>query len=389
MLDESDIKRYFVPSELLIKFKKDATHAEIDYFIKKFGFVTDEEIASKYYQLLANKNIFEFLEKFNGHDLVEFCEPSEYRVNHKPCKGYCSKTGNKRMMYGDQISLSSAKTISSGIKSVVVAVIDSGFNLKHENIYSNLVESNDFDKEWNFSSLSFSNYKDHNAHGTKVAIIAAGAHRALFTGIANNSSILPIKIDTGYRKFCDIVSSIYFIAKLATDNKGKRYIINCSWGFDIDNIGLRNAIQFAIECNVLVICGAGNCKSNNDENIIYPAAYPNVVNVTAVDNTDRKLCSANYGCSVTLSAPGENILIPIDNKKYKRFGETSAAAPHVAGLAALIWSVNMNLSNEQVRNILIETCDDIDKQNESKYSKKLGSGRINAYRALNKTIKEL
>jgi hypothetical protein len=115
-----------------------------------------------------------------------------------------------------------------------------------------------------------------------------------------------------------------------------------------------------------------------------PGAYPEVISVAATDQSDRKASFSNFGSTVDVSAPGVNIWSSIRNGNHGFLAGTSMAAPHVAGLAALIWSRNETLSAAQVRSIIEDNCDNIDARNPG-FAGKLGSGRINAYRSLRAT----
>jgi subtilisin family serine protease len=90
---------------------------------------------------------------------------------------------------------------------------------------------------------------------------------------------------------------------------------------------------------------------------------------------------SNFGRNVEVSAPGVNVWSSIPNDTYTFLDGTSMAAPHVAGLAALVWSMNRSLTNAQVRLRLERSCDSIDALNPG-FEGRLGAGRINAARAI-------
>jgi hypothetical protein len=147
-------------------------------------------------------------------------------------------------------------------------------------------------------------------------------------------------------------------------------------------------VQYAYENNVLLVAAAGNQYNDTRR---YPAAYDEVIAVTATNEKSDQICSfSNYGNWIELAAPGENIwttdlldenLPP--NYQYYRYGSgTSFACPHVSGLAALIWSQFPNATRDWVRNRLRETADDL---GDPGFDYLFGHGRINARKAFNGT----
>jgi hypothetical protein len=108
-----------------------------------------------------------------------------------------------------------------------------------------------------------------------------------------------------------------------------------------------------------------------------------VLSVAATDDRDVKASFSNYGAPVDVSAPGAHIYSTMPNNSHTHKNGTSMACPIVAGLAGLIWSKKPTLTNQEVRKIIEDTCDNIDAVNPG-YAGKLGKGRVNAYRALMK-----
>jgi hypothetical protein len=132
------------------------------------------------------------------------------------------------------------------------------------------------------------------------------------------------------------------------------------------------------------VFAAGNNNQNTDITPQYPGVYPEVIAVAALDQQDRKAIfptwGSNFGSNVDVSAPGVNIWSTVLVNNYGFKSGTSMAAPHVAGLAALVWSRNRSLTNQQVRQVIQDTCDNIDAANPG-FIGQLGRGRINAFQA--------
>jgi hypothetical protein len=151
-----------------------------------------------------------------------------------------------------------------------------------------------------------------------------------------------------------------------------------------DHAGVRNAIRNAVARNVVVVFAAGNANRDIDTQPQYPAVYPEVIAVAATDQRDQRASFSNYGTRVDVAAPGVNIWSSVLAGGHGFKDGTSMASPHAAGVAALIWSRNTSLSNARVRRILEATTDDIDARNPG-FAGQLGTGRVNAYRALRAT----
>jgi hypothetical protein len=157
-------------------------------------------------------------------------------------------------------------------------------------------------------------------------------------------------------------------------------IISCSWGTDRESQLLREAVQYATDAGALVIAAAGNSGTNTR---YYPAAFPEVIGVTATDENDRPAAFTTYGDWVSLAAPGTSVYSTYLWNTYASMSGTSMACPHVAGVAALVWSQYPAMSNEQVRNQLLYTADDLGETGRDVF---YGFGRVNARKAVERTI---
>jgi len=127
---------------------------------------------------------------------------------------------------------------------------------------------------------------------------------------------------------------------------------------------------------VLVIAASGNDGSSVP---LYPAAFQEVIAVGATNQYGNKASFSSYGSHLELAAPGEAIYSTLPGNTYEAWNGTSMASPHVAGLAGLLLSKNSGLTNEQVRQILAGTAQDLGESGHDSY---FGYGRINALSAL-------
>ncbi|BAY20914.1 peptidase S8/S53 [Calothrix sp. NIES-2100] len=252
---------------------------------------------------------------------------------------------------------------------VVVAVIDTGVDYNHldlkNNIWTNTKEiaGNNIDDDgngyiddshgWNFVENT-SDPIDRNGHGTHVSGTIAGENNGVgVTGIAYNSKIMPVKVldDSGSGSLSSITKGIYYAV-----NQGAN-VINLSLGSDFPNSSLASAIEYASKKGVVVVMAAGN---NGLPIISYPANYANQwgLAVGAVDQNNQIADFSNRpGISqlAYVTAPGVNIYSSVPGDQYANYSGTSMAAPHVAGVVALMLSANHSLTDAQVRQIITQT----------------------------------
>ena len=201
-------------------------------------------------------------------------------------------------------------------------------------------------------------------------------------GVSWNCKIMSIRsFDSGgYGTDTDAADAIIY----ASDNGAD--VISMSWGSDSSSQYIQDAVDYAYETGVVLVAAAGNYDTDEEH---YPAAYENVIAVAATDENDRRAffgcwgsCYySNYGEWIGVSAPGRNIVSMALNNDYATYSGTSMACPHVAGLAALIISHFPEYSNAMVIERIITTTDNIDSPNPG-FEGLLGTGRINAYKAL-------
>lgn len=213
--------------------------------------------------------------------------------------------------------------------------------------------------------------------GTVAAVDNAGG----VIGVAPGCRLMPLRVDLTTGMNQNRADAINYTTAQARANADRRYVVNCSWRMNGDHAGVRTAIQNAVTNNVVVVYAAGNDNVNTDDSPQFPGVYPEVISVAALDQQDRKATFSNFGTNVDVAAPGVNIWSTTRNDNRGFLDGTSMAAPHVAGLAALVWSANRTLTNHQVRQIIEDTCDNIDAANRG-FAGMLGRGRINARRAV-------
>ena len=290
---------------------------------------------------------------------------------------------------------------------ILVAVIDTGVDLQHPDLKNNLfinekeIPNNGIDDDHNglvddvqgYNFAAKPDDQDHNEenptsaqddfnHGSHVAgIIGAIQNNHIgISGIAPHVKILPIRwMIKGSGWGSDAIEAIHYAVKM-----GAR-IINTSWGGIGYSKALEEAVREAESKGILFVASAGNNKTDNDTVPRHPAnlRFSNVISVANTDEKDVLAKSSNFGLKqVELAAPGENILSTILNQGYGKLSGTSMAAPHVSGIAALLLSINPNLTAQEIKKILMETATQLP----SLQGKTISGGRVNALEAVKKVI---
>jgi subtilisin family serine protease len=217
---------------------------------------------------------------------------------------------------------------------------------------------------------------DGYGHGTHVSgIVAAKGNNGLgVAGVAWDCRLMVVKVldDLGDGWYSDVAAGLVY----ATDNGAQ--IANLSLGGTEDNPLMADAVDYAEAQGTLVVAAAGNIAHGHHA-VLYPAAYDNALAVAASDANDWRASFSCYGPEVDLAAPGSSVYSTCQGGGYCYKSGTSMAAPHVAGLAALIWSYRPTYTVTQVKETMIDTAHDIEGPGWDEYT---GWGRIDAPRAL-------
>jgi len=268
---------------------------------------------------------------------------------------------------------------TKGDEDIVIAILDTGVDLNHPDLIDKIYSSG-----YDFINID-SDATDDEGHGTHVAgIAAAETHNDEgIAGVAWNCKILPVKVldENGYWENYDpLILGINW----AVDNGA--HVINISLGGFGPDPDLLAALKRAHENNVVVVAAAGNDAGA----VIYPAAYDDYcLAVAATDYNDERADFSNFGPEIDVAAPGERIISTVptwfwgpDSFPYAWGDGTSMAAPHVAGLAALIKSEKPNLTAAQIMDVIRYSAYDINSVNNLGVDIYIGYGRINMKTAL-------
>ena len=253
---------------------------------------------------------------------------------------------------------------------VIVAIVDSGVDNNHPDLQNNLWQNSHGTWGYDFSDEDWYPSPD-GSHGTHVAgtVAAVGNNGRGVIGVAPEVTIMALKI------FPNAYSSVCADAiRYAVDNGAK--VLNNSWGprdRHPSDPTIENAIEYAHSKGAVVVFAAGN--SNDDAGYYHGGNSPYTVCVAAVDSSFRRASFSNYGSVVDIAAPGVSIQSTVPNNSYSSMSGTSMAAPHIAGLAALIIARNPGFTYDQVLQRMKDTVIPISATN-------IGAGVMNAYAAV-------
>jgi len=358
----------FVQGEILVKFEPGVSLGEIKEVNAKLGGLRASranQIGIRRVKLSKRADVEETAEEYGADSLVEFAEPNYIRQ---------VDTVNDPL-YPQQWALFRINAqlgweIEKGLASpVVVAVVDTGVDLNHPDLVNVLVPGYDFvnnDPE----------PMDDNGHGTHVAgIIAAQVNNLIgVAGLSWGAKIMPVKALNAGGVGTDLAAANGII--WAVDRGAK--VVNLSFGGTDFSATLQNAIAYAYSKGALVIAAAGN-EAEKGNPVVYPAALDQVLAVGATDNNDSKASFSSYGSYLDLVAPGTGIISTSLDDAYSYKSGTSMAAPHVAGLAALLFSREPGIGPEEIRRRIEQSADDLGPPGRDDF---YGYGRINVVRAL-------
>jgi subtilisin family serine protease len=406
----------YLPNTLIIKFRKGVSAAEIQSATAVFGLnslklksadinrvnqIFKDALLSKSGQLPvempavdsigldrvfefnynSKKSIVEVINEVLANGMIEYAEPSYiYHTSFIPNDPLY--TGGYQNFL-KQIKAEQSWGLIRNSSNTVIAIVDSGSDMDHEDLKANLLLPGKDLVGASFNTLLEDNDPDVKSDSTDHGVRVSGMASAVsdngigIASIASNAKLLIVKAGADNNGIT--IYKGYEGIKFAADNGA--HIINCSWGGQAGGIFGQDVINYAISKGCLVIVAAGNSNSIVPE---YPANYKGVMVVAGVDMNDRKSSFSNYGSHVSISAPAE-VYTTANGNKYTVAKGTSLATPLVASAAALVRSRFPLFDMLQVKEQLIVTSDNIETSNPS-FSGNLGKGRLNVFRALTETV---
>ncbi len=269
---------------------------------------------------------------------------------------------------------------TTGSHDVIIGVIDTGLNYNHEDLAANVwvnpneIDGNGIDDDGNGyvddihginAITGTGDPMDDQGHGSHCSgtIGGVGNNGVGVTGVNWNVSIIGMKFldSSGSGSTSDAIECINYALGLKAAGVNIRVLSN-SWGGGGYDQVMADAISDLADEGILFAAAAGNDGTDNDSSPHYPSNYENanVISVASTTSSDDMSYFSNYGAAgVDLGAPGSSILSTTLGNSYSSYSGTSMAAPHVAGAAALLLSINDQLTVSEMKTILMDTGDSI------------------------------
>lgn len=401
-------KQIFSSSESL---RKISNNFDVKFFAKGLGKVDDNLSRIVKVTFQNEADVQSFLSVAQNDNTIEYLQPANvYHIDYVPNDSLINEQWAL-----EKIKAFDAWDITTGKDSVLIGVIDTGIDYLHPDLRDKLFvnngetgmdnlgrdkSSNGIDDDgngfiddfrgWDFTDrvgfpfdTTTGDYLDWDndpmdennfSHGTAIAgIIGAQTNNSQgVAGVAPNVKILNIRSfdPGGFGDEDDAAAAILYAIQMGVK------VINMSFGDDSFSFVLRDVIRYAYSQNIVLVASAGNSNSDLPH---YPSGYNEVMSIGNSTQEDYVAGSSNYGSTIDLVAPGTQIATTIRNNGYSLdFSGTSAAAPFVSAAAGLILSLD-NFTNEEIRQIIKTTSDDI---NQPGWDNKSGAGRLNLFKAL-------
>lgn len=263
---------------------------------------------------------------------------------------------------------------TTGSRSVVVAVVDTGIDYRHADLAANMwrnpgeVAGDRIDNDgngyvddvygWDFANNDADPFDDEG-HGTHVAgtIGAAGNNGTGVVGVSWNVSLMALKFlgADGSGTTSAAIAALNYATRMRRDFGVNVVATNNSWGGGGASTALRSAITAGESAGIVCVAAAGNESTNNDSRAAYPAHYATLA-VAATDASNRLASFSNWGATtVDVAAPGVGIYSTLPGNSYGSYSGTSMATPHVAGIVALLAAVNPAATVAEIRAAVIAT----------------------------------
>lgn len=357
------------PDQILVKFKADIAEDIKARVHQKYGGRVVDVIVGIDVEVVRTPvdTVWRMVRAYKKDATVEFAEP-DYIAEAilTPNDPYFGKQWGMV-----KIEAPEAWDITQGSSGVKIAICDTGIDQNHEDLAAKIVANKNF-------TLSRT-VDDLYGHGTHVAGIAAAITNNVrgVAGVGFDSSLMNAKVlgDTGTGYYSWVASGIIW----AADNGAK--VINLSLGGTSSSTTLEGAVNYAWGKGCVIVAAAGNSTTSVP---LYPAYYAYCIAVAATDQNDAKASFSNYGIWVDIAAPGVGIFSTMPNHRnrigilnYGSLSGTSMSTPHVAGVAALVWTTSYWTTNADVRS-RIEDMTDCEGLIYTNY----GICRVNAYNAV-------
>lgn len=240
------------------------------------------------------------------------------------------------------------ETKGSGIN---VAILDTGIDYNHIDLKDRVKGG------INFTTPDKNDYMDRQGHGTHCAgIVAASINNYGIIGVAPEANLYAVKVlnDQGMGSLNWMIKGIEWCIE------NNIHVISMSLGSNVPNSSLHNVIKKAYKKGIIMIAAAGNDANGMVDTVDYPAKYPEVIAVAAIDPNEQLGKFSSRGTDVEVAAAGVEVISTYLNNSYAKLSGTSMACPHIAGAVAILLAKGLNRYNrllkpEEIR-FLLQMC---------------------------------
>ncbi|MGZ3145048.1 S8 family peptidase [Lentzea chajnantorensis] len=319
-----------------------------------------------------------------------------------------------------QIGADRAWAVNQGSPTVTVGVLDTGVDDQHADLKANFDAANSASCAYGKLDTRTGSWRDTDTHGTHVAgTIAAAKNGVGMVGVAPGVKIASVRIaekPSGLFFAENTICAMVFSGDRGFEVTNNSYytdpwLFNCPSNADQDAIleGMKRAVAYAEGKGVLTVAAAGNENYNlaakstdttspNDSTpatrtisnacLSVPGELSGVVSVSSITSSNAKSSFSNFGTDkIHVAAPGDSVYSTVPGGRFGSKSGTSMASPHVAGVAALLKSVNPTATPAQLRTLLATQADDLscsDTRCSGTTAKNnfFGEGRVDAFAAV-------
>ncbi|HSI67031.1 MAG TPA: S8 family serine peptidase [Planococcus sp. (in: firmicutes)] len=313
-----------------------------------------------------NENQFKALQKNKNINVEKVPKYTIEATSFKPEAKFTATAAAQSTPWGIRaIYNNNSLTSTSGGSGINIAVLDTGVNVNHPDLANNVRQCKDFTFTRQIRDNSCTDRQGHGTHVAGSAMANGGGGSGVY-GVAPQANLWAYKVlgDNGSGSADDIATAIRHAADQAVSLNTK-VVINLSLGSSVESSLITNAINYAYSRGVLVVAAAGN-TGPAEGTIGYPGAVTNAIAVAALENTIQngthrvadfssrgfRATAGDYVIQkgdVEISAPGAAVYSTWYNGGYATISGTSMASPHIAGLAAKVWSQYPTATNTQLR----------------------------------------
>ncbi len=365
----------FAPDLVIVRYQLNAPRSRMDSLVRRIGSVRHLDartfrlagVTVHLYEIIDGSSVAEVVETFEADSTVVYAQP-----NYEYIGAQSTAAAAPNPQYAlERLAITEAHALATG-EGVPIAVIDSQIDAAHAEFAGTNIEMID---------ATGDGTNDADAHGTSIAGIIAA--QGTLTGIAPKASLVGIRAFLPDSQGSARSTTWRIAASLDAAWQAGARVVNMSFAGPQDPL-VGDAIAGASRRGMIGVAAAGN--DGPQAQPLYPAAYPGVIAVTAVDKDDSVYDHANRGDYIALAAPGVDILAPVPGNGYNISSGTSLAAAHVSGLAALVLSRDPDMTAEEVADVLSSSAADL---GEPGLDAVFGAGLPDAVTVLNTGTKKI